>query len=292
MISPSFERKCFILINTFFCVIIALLCITPLFHILAISFSGRNPIIMGEVSLFPKDFTWDNYVYVAGERAFYDAFRVSMVRTILALVVQLSFTILASYPISLSRTRFKGRSFFVWFFLIAVIFHGGLIPTYLVVLNTRVIDTIWALVLPGAVPLFNVILMHNFMKAIPDEISESASIDGAGHWMILVRIILPLCQVSIATISLFIVVHNWNAWFDGMLYINRPAGFPLQTYLRTVIIQPDMSQLTDADDLAMQVASSGADAAKIFLALIPIMIVYPFAQKHFVKGIVLGSVKG
>jgi putative aldouronate transport system permease protein len=134
--------------------------------------------------------------------------------------------------------------------------------------------------------------MQNFMKALPDEIRESAAIDGAGHWKILLQIILPLCQVSIATISLFIVVGNWNAWYDGMLYINDNMKFPLQTYLRTVIVQPDINQLTDADSLAMAVASSGADAAKIFLALFPIMLVYPFAQKHFVKGIVLGSVKG
>jgi putative aldouronate transport system permease protein len=142
------------------------------------------------------------------------------------------------------------------------------------------------------VPLFNVILMQNFMKGLPDEVKESAAIDGAGQFRTLLQIVLPLCQVSIATISLFIVVGNWNAWYDGMLYINDNRKFPLQTYLRTVIVQPDLSQITDVDDLAKLVASGGADAAKIFLSLLPIMIVYPFAQKHFVKGIVLGSVKG
>jgi putative aldouronate transport system permease protein len=134
--------------------------------------------------------------------------------------------------------------------------------------------------------------MQNFMKALPDEIRESASIDGAGQWRILAQIILPLCQVSIATISLFIVVGNWNAWYDGMLYINDNHKFPLQTYLRTVVVKPDLSQVTDVNDLAQLVAAAGADAAKIFLAILPIMLVYPFAQRHFVKGIVLGSVKG
>jgi putative aldouronate transport system permease protein len=292
MAYSSTSRKFFLFLNTGLCILLAALCLAPLVHILAISFSGKDPIISGRVGFVPIQFTWDNYVYVAKESAFYTAFRVSVVRTALALVVQLIMTILAAYPISLGNQRFHARSFYTWFFLIAVLFSGGLIPTYLVVLRTGVINTIWALVLPGAVPLFNVILMQNFMKGLPDEVKESAAIDGAGQFRTLLQIVLPLCQVSIATISLFIVVGNWNAWYDGMLYINDNHKFPLQTYLRTVIVQPDLSQITDVDDLAKLVASGGADAAKIFLSLLPIMIVYPFAQKHFVKGIVLGSVKG
>jgi putative aldouronate transport system permease protein len=292
MAYSSTGRKFFLFLNTFLCILVALLCLAPLLHILAISFSSKDPVISGQVGFFPVKFTLDNYIYVARERAFYTAFGISVVRTVLALVVQLSLTILAAYPISLGVNRFHARSFYTWFFLIAVLFNGGLIPTYLVVLNTGLIDTIWSLILPGAVPLFNVILMQNFMKALPDEIRESASIDGAGQWRILAQIILPLCQVSIATISLFIIVGNWNAWYDGMLYINNNHKFPLQTYLRTVVVKPDLSRVTDVNDLAQLVASSGADAAKIFLAILPIMLVYPFAQRHFVKGIVLGSVKG
>jgi putative aldouronate transport system permease protein len=292
MAYSSAGRKFFLIINTSLCILVALLCLAPLLHILAISFSSKDPIISGQVGFFPVKFTLDNYIYVARERAFYTAFGVSVIRTLLALAVQLSMTILAAYPISLGVSRFRARSFYTWFFLIAVLFSGGLIPTYLVVLNTGLIDSIWSLILPGAVPLFNVILMQNFMKALPDEIRESASIDGAGQWRILLQIILPLCQVSIATISLFIVVGNWNAWYDGMLYINTNTKFPLQTYLRTVIVLVDYNQLSDVKELARQVASGGADAAKIFIAILPIMLVYPFAQRHFVKGIVLGSVKG
>ena len=288
----SSGRKFYIFVNTFLCILVALLCLAPLLHILAISLSGKDPILSGKVGFLPIQFTWDNYVYVAREQAFYTAFGISIIRTILAWGVQLSMTVLAAYPISLGIHRFHARSFYTWFFLIAVLFSGGLIPTYLVVLNTKLINTVWALVLPGAVPLFNVILMQNFMKALPDEIKESAAIDGAGQWKTLIQIVLPLCQVSIATISLFIVVGNWNAWYDGMLYINDNHKFPLQTYLRTVIVQVDMSQIMDVDELSNLIASGGADAAKIFLAMLPIMLVYPFAQKHFVKGIVLGSVKG
>jgi putative aldouronate transport system permease protein len=292
VVSSGGLRKTFLLINAFLCVLTAALCLVPLLHIFSISLSGKEAIISGSVGLLPVDLTIENYVYVARERAFYRSFGISVYRTLLALAVQLTMTILAAYPISLGKRRFSARSFYTWYFLIAIIFSGGLIPTYLVVLKTGLINTIWSLVLPGAVPLFNVILMQNFMKSLPEEIHESASIDGAGHWRILVQIILPLCQVSIATISLFIVVGNWNAWYDGMLYLNDNKLFPLQTYLRTVIVEPDLTQITDADDLAKMIASGGADGAKIFITMIPILIIYPFAQKHFVKGIILGSVKG
>jgi putative aldouronate transport system permease protein len=289
-LNPS--RKIFLIVNTFLCIFLAVLCLLPLVHILAISFSAKDPILSGRVGLFPVQFTVENYAYVMKDRWFYTAFGISVIRTIVALGVQLILVILAAYPISLGKNKFHPHSFCTWFFMIAILFSGGLIPTYLVVKNTGLINSFWSLILPGAVHLFYVILMQNFMKTLPDEISESATMDGAGHFRILTQIILPLCRVSIATISLFIVVDNWNAWYDGMLYINDNTKFPLQTYLRTIIVQVDMSQLTDINSLAKLVASAGADAAKIFLALVPVLLVYPFAQKHFVKGIVLGSVKG
>ncbi|MDR2403015.1 MAG: carbohydrate ABC transporter permease [Spirochaetaceae bacterium] len=292
MAYSSLSRKVFSFVNAAICLFISLLCIAPVIHVLAISFSAKDPIISGAIAFLPKGFNLKNYAYVMKEWNFYTSFGISVVRTILALIVQLSMTVLASYPISLRQGKFRFRGFFTWYFLIAVLFSGSLIPTYLVVKNTGLINSIWSLVLPGAVPLFYVILMQNFMKNLPEEIKESAAIDGAGHFLVLSRIVLPLCRVSMATISLFIIVDNWNAWFDGMLYINDNAKFPLQTYLRSVLIVPDLTQVTDLNTLARLVASGGADAAKIFLAMLPILLVYPFAQKHFVKGIVLGSVKG
>jgi putative aldouronate transport system permease protein len=292
MVYSNRGRQIFLVINTSFCILIALICLTPLIHILAISFSGKDAIISGRVGFLPVEFTWDNYIYVAKERAFYTAFGVTLVRTVIAWAVQIAMTILAAYPISQSQNRFRARSIYIWFFLVAVLFHGGLIPTYLVVKNTGLLNSIWSLVLPGAVPLFYVILMQNFMKTLPEEIKESAAMDGSGQWRTLLQIVLPLCQVSLATISLFIIVDNWNGWYDGMLYMNDNHKFPLQTYLRTVIVQVDLNQMSDIKSIAQLVASGGADAAKIFLAMFPVMLVYPFAQKHFVKGIVLGSVKG
>jgi putative aldouronate transport system permease protein len=291
----SAGRKLFLIINTGLCAFMAFACFAPILNIFAMSFSSKEAIMAGRVIFIPINFTLDNYQFVMRDNAFYTAFFISIIRTVLALIVSLAMTVLASYPISLSRRNFHARSFYTWFFLIGILFSGGLVPTYLVVRSTGIINSIWALVLPGAVPLFYVILMQNYMKTLPDEIRESAAIDGAGHWRIFAQIILPLCRVSIATISLFIIVDNWNAWYDGMLYINDNHKFPLQTYLRTIVIKTDMALAVGAGDMSTLqrlVSTGGADAAKIFLAMIPIFIVYPFAQKHFVKGIVLGSVKG
>jgi putative aldouronate transport system permease protein len=294
-VKNSLSRKLFLVVNTGVCGIMAFICLAPIVHIFATSFSGKEAIMAGRIGFIPIGFTLSNYQFVMKDAAFYTAFFVSVVRTLLALIVSLTMTVLAAYPISLGKRNFHARSFYTWYFLIAILFSGGLVPTYLVVRATGVVDTIWALVLPGAVPLFYVILMQNYMKGLPDEIRESAAMDGAGQWCILARIILPLCQVSIATVSLFIIVDNWNAWYDGMLYINDNHKFPLQTYLRGIVVKPDMALAVGAGDMSTLqklVATGGADAAKIFIAMIPIFIVYPFAQKHFVRGIVLGSVKG
>ena len=157
--------------------------------------------------------------------------------------------------------------------------------------KTGLINSIWALILPVAVPVYNVILLQNFMKALPDAITEAAHIDGADHFTTLGKVILPLCLPSLATLSLFVAVGHWNAWYDGMLYINDNLKFPLQTYLRTVVVQVNLDQINDLNTLSNRVATVAADSAKVFLALVPMLIVYPFAQKYFIHGIVQGSVK-
>ena len=212
-------------------------------------------------------------------------------RTALALVVVMAMTILAAYPLSMTRQQFKPRRVYIWLFVIPMIFSGGLIPTYLAVTKTGLINSIWALILPVAVPVYNVILLQNFMKALPDAITEAAHIDGADHFTTLGKVILPLCLPSLATLSLFVAVGHWNAWYDGMLYINDNLKFPLQTYLRTVVVQVNLDQINDLNTLSNRVATVAADSAKVFLALVPMLIVYPFAQKYFIHGIVQGSVK-
>ena len=258
---------------------------------LALSLSGKEYIIAGKVTLIPKGWTLNNYRYVMKDAQFYRSFLVSIVRTLLAVAVEMTLTICAAYPLSISRHRFRQRPLYAWFFIVTIIFNGGMIPTYLVVSKTGLLDTLWALVLPNAVPVFNIVLLSNYIKTLPETLSESASLDGAGHLRIMTQIILPLCVPSLTTLTLFVMVGAWNEWFSGMLYINRANLLPLQTYLRSLIVEVNLNQMSDLNSMANLVASVGADTAKIFLAMFPILCVYPFLQKYFVKGLVAGSVK-
>lgn len=287
--SPS--RKVFVALNYTLCVLVGLVCLLPVVYVLSLSLSSKDAIIGGKVILWPVETTIDNYRYVIKDSQFYRSFGVSVLRTVMGLALQMVMTILTAYPLSISKHKFRWRTAYAWFFVFTTIFSGGLIPTYLVVSKTGLLNTIWSLLLPYAVPVFYVILLQNYMKTLPDALSESAQLDGAGHWIIMTKIILPLCAPSLATLTLFMAVGHWNEWFDGMLYINDNRLFPLQTYLRGLIVEINMNQLTDIQTLSNQVASVGADTAKIFLTMAPILMVYPFLQKYFVTGIVQGSVK-
>lgn len=292
-IKASPARKAFVAFNYVFCILVGLLCVVPVIHVLAVSFSGRDAVFSGRVTFWPVDFNVENYRIVVRDARFFKAYLVSGVRAVLGWAIAITMTMLAAYPMSLRKSMFPARPFFVWYFMITMLFSGGMIPTYLVVKNLGLMDTIWALVLPPAVGTYYIILMMNFMKGLPEALSESAFIDGAGHFRTMTQIVLPLCKPSIATVSLFIILQHWNAWFDGMIYINDLNLKPLQTYLRSVIIvdasvaQADMSM----EDALANVTADGANGAKIFLALLPILCVYPFLQKHFAKGIVRGSIK-
>lgn len=290
----SLSRKIFVVLNYVFCILLALICVIPMIHILALSFSGEDAIRTGMVGLWPVHFTTAAYQYVAGHIEFFRAMKVSLIRVILGVTIGMGMTILAAYPLSLTKNRFHARQWYVWYFMVTMMVNGGLIPTYLVIAKLGLIDTIWALVLPNAVNVFNVILLQNYFKSLPDEISESAFVDGAGHFTTLVKIILPLSKPVLATLVLFITVFHWNSWFDGLIYMNRPENYPLQSYLQTIVTEIDMElmQSISVDDLMNQVTQKGSKSAQIFLAMLPILCVYPFLQKYFTGGIVMGSVKG
>lgn len=290
-VSPS--RRAFVILNYLFGIIMAFACLFPLLHVLALSFSSSSAVNSGRVILFPVDLSMNAYKFILRNNQFFISFNISIKRVILGLVIHLSMVVLAGYPLSKSRHRFAARQFYVWFFVFTMLFNAGLIPTYLVVNKTGLINTIWALVIPGAVPVFNVILMQNFMKALPEEIGESAFVDGAGHWLTLIKITFPLCKPAIAAISLFIMVGHWNEWFNGMIYMNDPKLYPLQSYLRAQIVDMTKIELSmTPEDLAARAAESSNRAAQMFLAMIPVLVVYPFLQRHFTTGIVMGSVKG
>lgn len=287
----SVSRKTFLIINTVFCLFVGIVCFMPVLHVLALSFSAKNPVESGNVYFWPVGFNTDNYVLVARDAQFYRSYLVSFIRVILGLLAGMLTTVLAAYPVSMSRTKFHSRGIYVIIFMIPMFFSGGLIPNYLVVNGLGMIDTIWALIIPGAVSTFDIILMMNFMKELPDAIREAAYIDGAGHFKTLFRIVLPLCKPSLATVSLFIVLGHWNSWFDGMIYIRSQNLKPLQTYLRSIVVVNSAIQNQTIENMLSKYSTDGANAAKIFLAMIPIFCFYPFVQKYFVKGLVYGSVK-
>ncbi|MDR3139721.1 MAG: carbohydrate ABC transporter permease [Treponema sp.] len=274
-------------------ILAAAACIFPIFHILAVSLSSAGPASAGMVGIWPVQFSTDAYKYISSKIEFWRAFLVSLRRVGLGLIINSVMTILCAYPLSKPMARFPARKFYVAFFLVAMLFNGGLIPTYITVAKTGIMGTIWALILPGAVPLFNMIVLLNFFRDLPNEIEEAAFIDGAGHWTVLTRIYLPLSTAALATVTLFVIINHWNAWFDGLIYNNRPEGYPLQSYMQTILVQADFSLLSLTEmELFAKVSDRTIKAAQVFLGMIPVLMVYPFLQRYFTKGLVLGSVKG
>lgn len=295
MLKRTKGEKIFAVFNYIILSITAFLCLVPIINILAISFSSSSAAAAGYVKLWPVDFTLSSYKYALSKREFLQSFMVSIKRVALGYAVNMVLTILTAYPLSKEKSTFRARNIYAWFFIITMMFNGGLIPTFMTVKKLGLLDTLWALVLPGAVPVFNVILLMNFFRELPKEIEEAAFIDGANHWTMLFRIFLPLSLPSLATISLFVLVGHWNGWFDGMIYMNRPRNWPLQTYLRTILISPDINQYqSSSEELATmrEVSERTFKSAQVFLGAAPILAVYPFLQKYFMKGLVMGSVKG
>lgn len=283
----------FSIINGAFLILTALLCVIPLLHIAAISFSSSAAASTGKVVLWPIDFCLNSYEFVAKRAAFWHSMLTSVERIALGGAINLVLIILTAYPLSKEKSELRFRSFYAWIFFVTMMFSGGLIPSYMVIKQLKLIDSIWALVLPGAVPVFSVILMLNFFREVPKELAEAAHIDGAGHWTILWKLYVPVSTPALATVLLFSLVGHWNSWFDGLIYMNNPDNYPLQSYIQTIVVQRTYSMMSreEIQQLAT-ISDKTLRAAQIFLGSLPIVLVYPFLQKYFVKGIVLGGVKG
>ncbi len=286
------SRRLFMVVTYSALIALALLCLFPLLHVLALSLSSANAAAAGKVVLWPVDFTTKAYEFALDRPEFARSFWVSIKRVVLGTAVNMVLTVLVAYPLSKENAAFRWRTFYVWFFVLTMLFSGGLIPLYMIVRSTHLLDSIWALVLPNAVPVFNVVLLLNFFRALPRELEEAALIDGAGHWTILWQIYLPLSKPALATLTLFTIVFHWNSWFDGLIFMNSPQNYPLQSYLQTLVISRDISQFSMDATLLKLVSDQTFKAAQIFIGALPIILIYPFLQRYFVKGIVLGSVKG
>ena len=269
----------------------AVLCLLPLIHIFAVSLSGRAPAAGGFVSFWPIDFTLENYEKVMGSRTFVRSFLISVLRVLTGTSLNMTLIILTAYPLSKSPRVFKGRTIFIWFFVFAMLFDGGLIPSFLVVHSLGLLNTLGALIFPNAVPIFSVILMMNFFRDVPKELEESALIDGASHWKVLWYIYIPMSLPAIATLTLFSTVNHWNAWFDGLIYMSDSANYPMQTFLRTVVVELDLTKVGINPQDLQRLSDRAIRGAQIVVATVPILIVYPFLQRYFIAGIKLGAVK-
>ena len=288
-------RKVFLAVDVIVILLLCLICMVPLLNLLAYSFSASQPIIENKVFLWPKEFTLKAYQYVLESKEFWSSVSVSVKRVLLGVPLNTLLTILVAYPLSKDERQFKARKYYVAYMLTVMLFNGGLMPTYYIVSKTKLIDTVWALIIPGAVPIFNCIVLMNFFRGIPSELEESAKLDGASQWQILWRIFIPISKPSLATIILFSLINHWNSWFDGLIYSNHTTNYPLQSYLQTlvtstteILAQGDVkaiAKLVDINDTNMK-------AAQIFISVIRLMLIYPFLQKYFTTGLTMGSVKG
>lgn len=283
----------FPIVNTLVLSALALTCLLPVINLLAVSLSGNAAATSGAVGLLPKDFTLDSYSMVIANKDFWRAFGISVERVALAILITTVMTTLVAYPLSQVSRKFKARTFYAWLLFTPTLIQGGIIPWYFTLSSLGLVNSVWAFVIPGAVPVFNCFLLSNYMRGLPPALIEAAQIDGAGHFRILTQILLPLCKPVLATLTLFTFVDNWNEWFQGLILMDTPTNYPLQTYLQ--VLNRDASSLlgglTGNVQLYVNSSARSIKAAQIFVAIIPIAAVYPFLQKYFVKGIVIGSVK-
>ena len=290
---PKRRFEWFSLLNALFLILVSLICVLPLIHIIAVSFSSSAAASAGYVKLWPVDFTLASYKYTASRQEFWDSMLVSLTRIGLGMPLNLLLTILIAYPLSKETRSFRLRSIYAWFFFITMLFNGGLIPWYTTIKEYGLLDTIWALILPSAVPVFSVVLLLNFFREIPKELEEAALIDGASHWRTLWAIFVPISKPALATLALFSMVEHWNSWFDGLLLMGDPSNYPLQSYIQTIVIQQNLSNMSRDEMLNLALISDRTlKSSQIFLGSLPIILAYPFLQKYFVKGVMIGSLKG
>jgi putative aldouronate transport system permease protein len=290
----SKEDKIFDVVNTIFLSLICLAVLYPLYFVIIASISNPNMVYNGEVWLFPKEITFEGYKRIFSDPKIWLGYKNTVVYTVVGTVVQVSLTLMAAY--ALSRKDLYGKSFFMMVILFTMFFNGGLIPTYLVVKDLGMLNTIWAMILPKAVAVWNLIVARSFFEEnIPSELLEAGKIDGCSNTKFFLKVVLPLSKPIIAVMVLFYAVGQWNSYFDALIYLNDESLYPLQLILRNILTQNQLSikMLSDLDNLAAQ--QQIGEIIKygiIIVGALPLLIVYPFVQRHFVKGVLIGGVKG
>ena len=246
------------------------------------------------VVMTPIGFNLSSYSMIMKDSEFFSSVWVSVQRVVLGTVISMVVMILIAYPLSKTNKEFKIRNVCMWVLIFTMLFSGGTIPWFMTVKYYGLIDSIWALILSGSLPVFNVILIISFFRQLPKDLEEAAVVDGAGPWRILWGIIVPCSVPVLATVVLFVSVGHWNEYLQGLLFMNTPEKYPLQTYIKQIVVKisPDVSYTTEQYQELLKNSNKALDAAKVFISMIPMLLVYPFIQRYFVTGITLGAVKG
>ncbi|MFB5266414.1 carbohydrate ABC transporter permease [Paenibacillus enshidis] len=287
----SISSRMFTLINYSLLTLSSIITIIPFIYIVAVSFATPEEVAKGGLMLFPTKFTLGAYQYIFSTETLVRSILVSVYVTVLGTLINLLLTSFMAYP--LARPTLRGRGVVLFLVLFTMLFSGGIIPTYFVVKAFGMIDTYWSLIIPGAISAFNLIVLKNFFQQIPEGLEEAAKIDGCHDLGILFRIVLPLSMPAMATFGLFYAVAHWNSYFSAVMYINDSEKWPVQIVLRQIVLlSQDMIGDSTAQAEPMEYLPQTIRMASIVIATIPIVIVYPFLQKYFAKGVMLGSVKG
>lgn len=289
------QDKVVYFINYVLLALLLVIVLYPIIYIISCSFSSGSALMAGRVRLLPVEFTFDSYKAVFKYQSIWSGYKNSIIYTFVGTLISIIFTLFAAYP--LSRDDFRGQKLFTGLFLFTMMFSGGLIPTYLLVRNLKLIDTMWAIVLPGAVSAYNMIVARTFFKqTIPKELMEAAEMDGCSDFKFFSRIVIPLSTPIIAVLCLWVAVSLWNSYFNPMIYINSEDKYPLQLVLRRILLMSQVnlnSSSVDPQVIAKnQYLSEMLKYGTIIISTLPLMVIYPFVQKYFVKGVMIGSVKG
>lgn len=272
-------------------ILMAAATLLPFANVLSKSVSEEWAVVSGRVGIFPVGFQLHTMGYVVTSSQFIQSFLISVLVTVVGTLLSILITAVTAYP--LSKRQLPGMGVIMVLFVFTMMFNGGIIPNYLLMKNLGLINSLWSLVLPAIISVFNMLVIKSYYESLPEALEDSAKMDGASTYTILFRIILPLSGPVLATIALFYAVYYWNDFFHPMLYINDPSLKPLQLYLRDIVMDADSSSaLNKSVDDMMNVSPEGVRAATVIASTIPILLVYPFLQKYFIKGVLIGSVKG
>lgn len=291
-IRRTFGSRAFDVLNVIFMLLFLLVTLYPFWYVVIVSLSDGKAVLSGQVSLWPVNITLDTYRVVLRDSSIITGFKNTVIYTTLGTFINLLCTSLCAYP--LSRPDLLGKKQVMGMIVFTMFFSGGMIPAYLVMNQMQLIDTIWAMVLPGAISTYNMIVMRTFFMGIPESLHESACLDGANDWQVLVRIVLPLSMPIMATMLLFYAVGHWNSYMNALLYLNSKSLFPLQSILRNMVVDGQLSeaQTQVGGGSSFTVIETTMKYATIVVSTLPILLIYPFVQKYFVKGVMIGSIKG